>query len=93
MPNRALFSGPPGGRGDRRSGSTGRSAPAHCACEIKPARGRPERHLEGIRQMAPVRDIETSESLESDAAGTTGEREELPDASRHLPFATTTSES
>lgn len=45
MPNRALFSGPPGGRGDRSPGSAGRSAPPHCACEIKQARGRPERHL------------------------------------------------
>jgi hypothetical protein len=48
MPNRALFSGPPGGRGDRSPGSAGRSAPPHCACEIKQARGRPERHLTGM---------------------------------------------
>jgi hypothetical protein len=45
LPNRERFSGPPVGRGDRRSGSARWSAPPHFACEIKQARGRPDRHL------------------------------------------------
>jgi hypothetical protein len=46
--------GPPGGRGDRSPGSAGRSAPPHCACEIKQVRGRPERHFEATPGVPEV---------------------------------------